>query len=124
MANDFEFGTDWRADTGKSRDYGSGIPARDSIEISVNGDDDIIVNGFNIRKLFIDITSMTADFDVSKVPLSNLADNAIIVVRKFNNDPFKITFTDSKSLLYTFADLRGEFVSCVYSKASNQLSVI
>lgn len=60
-------------------------------------------------ELFLDISNMDSDVDLTSWLPTNLAKGARIRIRKIDNSPYKITFTDNV-LTYRFIDKKGEYI--------------
>ena len=73
----------------------------------------------NTSNLFLDVTNMDSDLDITNWMPTGLVDGAIVRVRKIDNTAFKIVWNP-----YGFIDKQYELITFQYDLSSNILNMI
>jgi hypothetical protein len=89
-------------------------------EFVISGADPLPVISNDTKVAYIDIQAMTADYDITGWSASNLDGVCDIIIRKIDDSPYKITFSDGV-VDYKFIDLKGEYISLKFN--NNQLKI-
>lgn len=68
----------------------------------------------NTQFLFLNISGMTSDLDITNYTPTGLCKGAICRFKKIDTSPFKIGYTDG-GVDYSFVDRRGEYMELIWN---------